>query len=129
MSAMKTHNPSTVAAPFGTYAHGIEVETPARVLYGAGQVGVDADGRAGEGIEEQSHLVWRNVREVLAAADMGIGHIVRLGMYLVSREDLAIARAVREEVLGDHRPASTLVFVAGLASPELLIEVDFIAVR
>jgi enamine deaminase RidA (YjgF/YER057c/UK114 family) len=47
----------------------------------------------------------------------------------VNRDDVATARAVREEVLGGHRPASTLAYVQGLASPDWLIEVDFVAAK
>jgi len=126
---MRAFNPPTVAGPFATYSHGVELEGPVRLLFGAGQAGVDADGRIGEGIEEQSRLVWRNIGEVLAGADMGIQDIVHLNMLLVHREDAPAARAVREEVLGDHRPASTLMYVVGLANPDWLIEVDFVAAR
>ena len=126
---MFAFNPPTVVAPFGTYSHGVEVEGPVRLLFGAGQAGVDADGRIGESIEEQSRFVWRNISEVLAGADMDIQDIVHLNMLLVHREDAPAARAVREEVLGDHRPASTLMYVVGLANPDWLIEVDFVAAR
>jgi 2-iminobutanoate/2-iminopropanoate deaminase len=122
-------NPATVAGPFASYSHGIEVAGPVRFLFGAGQTGVAPDGRVGEGIEEQARLVWANIREVLAAADMSVDHIVQLSMYLLDREHYATARAVREEVLGDHRPASTLLYVAGLARPEWLIEIDFVAAK
>jgi enamine deaminase RidA (YjgF/YER057c/UK114 family) len=47
----------------------------------------------------------------------------------VNRGDLSTARAVREEYLDGHRPASTLLFVAGLAHPDWLIEIDFVAAR
>ena len=50
-------------------------------------------------------------------------------MLLVDRDDLSTARAVREEFLDDHRPASTLMFVAGLAHADWRIEVDFVAAR
>ena len=93
----------------------------------AGQAGVDADGRIGEGIEEQASLVWLNIGEVLRAADMGIEHLVQLTMLLLHRDDYPAARAVRERVLGEHRPASTLMYVNGLANPEWLIEIDFVA--
>jgi enamine deaminase RidA (YjgF/YER057c/UK114 family) len=126
---MRAFNPSGVAGPFGTYSHGVELEGPVRFLFGSGQTGVDADGRIGIGIEEQSRLLWRNIEEVLAGAGMGISDIVQLNMLLLHREDLPTARAVREDVLGDHRPASTLMFVAALASPDWLIEVDFVAAR
>lgn len=126
---MKKHNPPGIAGPFATYSHGIELEGPHRFLFGAGQTGVAGDGRVGEDIEEQTRLVWDNIRAVLAAAGMEIADIVQLNMLLVDRADYAQAAAIREEVLDGHRPASTLMYVAGLARPEWLIEIDFIAAR
>ncbi len=126
---MKTHNPPTVAGPFATYAHGIEVAAPVRFLFGAGQVGVDPDGVPGEGIEEQSEMVWRNIGEVLASAGMEIRDIVQLNMLLIDRADLPAAAAVRARVLGDHRPASTLMYISGLNDPAWRIEIDYIAAR
>ena len=126
---MRTFNPSSVAGPFGSYSHGVEVAGPTRFVFGAGQAGVDTDGRIGEDLEEQSRLAWRNIEGVLAGAGMGIADIVQLTMLLVSRDDLPTARAIREEFLDGHRPASTLLFVAGLAHPDWLIEVDFVAAR
>lgn len=124
---MKKHNPATVATPFATYAHGVEMDEPVRFLFGAGQVGVALDGTVGEGIEEQARLVWRNITEVLASAGMEITDIVQLNMLLLDPADREVASAVRTEVLGDHRPASTLMYVVGLAGSEWRIEVDFIA--
>ncbi len=126
---MRAFNPSGVAGPFGTYSHGIEVEGPMRLVFGSGQTGVDTDGRIGEDIEEQSRLTWRNIEGVLAGAGMRVSDIVQLTMLLVNRGDLSTARAVREEYLDGHRPASTLLFVAGLAHPDWLIEIDFVAAR
>ena len=126
---MKKHNPSGVAGPFATYSHGIELDGPHRFLFGAGQTGVAADGSVGDGIEAQTELVWANIATVLASADMEIADIVQLNMLLVDREDHAAAAAIREAVLDGHRPASTLMYVAGLARPEWLIEIDFIAAR
>lgn len=126
---MRKHNPAGVAGPFATYSHGIELDGAQRFLFGAGQTGVAADGSVGDGIEAQAHLVWQNIRTVLATADMDIADIVQLNMYLVDRQDYAAAAAIRETVLDGHRPASTLLYVAGLAKPEWLIEIDFIAAR
>jgi 2-iminobutanoate/2-iminopropanoate deaminase len=124
---MKRHNPPGVAGPFASYAHGVELDEPVRLLFGAGQAGVDADGRIGDGIEDQATLAWRNIERVLAAADMRVEHIVQLTMLLLHRDDYPVARAVRERALGEHRPASTLMYVSGLADPAWLIEIDFIA--
>jgi enamine deaminase RidA (YjgF/YER057c/UK114 family) len=126
---MKVHNPPTIAGPFATYSHGVEIDNPKRLLFGAGQVGVRPDGTVGEDISEQARLVWNNVREVLASADMEITDIVQLNMLLLHREDREAAHAVRQDVLGDHRPASTLIYVSGLSRPEWRIEIDFIAGR
>ena len=126
---MKRHNPSTIAGPFATYSHGIEVESPRRVLFGAGQVGVRPDGTVGQDVGEQARLVWDNITEVLASADMEVTDIVQLNMYLLDRDDREAAHAVRQEVLGDHRPASTLLYVSGLSRPEWRLEIDFIAAR
>lgn len=126
---MRAFNPAGVAGPFGSYSHGIEIESPMRLVFGSGQTGVDTDGRIGADIEEQSRLLWRNIAGVLAGAGMTISDIAQLTMLLVRRDDLATARAIREEYLDGHRPASTLQFVAGLAHPDWLIEVDFVAAR
>lgn len=125
---MRRINPPDVAGPFATYSHAIEVTTPGRLLFGAGQVGVAPDGRIGDGIEEQARLTWDNVETVLGTAGLGISDIVQLNMLLVDMDDRIGAMEVRDEYLGDHRPASTLMFVAGLARPEYLIEIDYIAV-
>jgi enamine deaminase RidA (YjgF/YER057c/UK114 family) len=124
---IRRHVPDDVSPPFGSYAHGVEIDGPARWLFGAGQVGVDAEGRLGEGITEQARLVWRNIERVLASAEMGIGDIVQLTMYLTDRTDRAKARRARDEALGDQRPASTLLFVSGLSDPAWRIEIDFVA--
>jgi enamine deaminase RidA (YjgF/YER057c/UK114 family) len=60
---------------------------------------------------------------------MEITDIVQLNMLLLDRAHREPASAVRREVLGDHRPASTLMYVVGLANPDWLIEIDFIAAR
>lgn len=121
--------PEGLPAPFGSYAHGIEVTDPARLVFGAGQVGVRPDGSIGEGIEEQAEILWDNIRQVLAEADMDIPDIVQLNMIMVNPADRDAAMAVRNRVLGDHRPASTLMYISQLAAPEWLIEIDYIAAR
>jgi enamine deaminase RidA (YjgF/YER057c/UK114 family) len=123
---MERHDPSGVAGPFAAYSHAVEVGQ-GRLLFGAGQVGVDPDGAIGDGIEAQARFVWRNIQAVLASAGMRIENIVQLNVFLIDRADYPAARLVREEVLGDHRPASTLLYVSGLSNTDWRIEIDFIA--
>lgn len=125
----KPHNPETVAAPFSTYSHAVESTQNCHVLYISGQVGVNPDGSMAEGIEAQTEAAFKNVRELLKSASMDFEDITRLNTYLVNREDIAKVRGVREGLLGDGRPASTLVLVAGLASEDWLVEIEAIAAK
>lgn len=126
---MRRINPTGVPGPFATYAHGVEVQSNARILFGAGQTGVAADGSVPESIEEQARLTWSNISTILAEANMSIADIVQLNMLLIDRADRDGAMAVRDDVLGDSRPASTLMYISGLANPAWKIEIDFIAAK
>ena len=124
---IKHHNPSTVAAPFSRYSHAVEVPAGARLMHISGQVGVTPEGKVAQGTEAQLEQAWRNVLSVLEAAGMGPRDLVKVTTFLINRADLPTARTVRERMLHGAEPASTLLFVAGLASPEWLVEIEAIA--
>jgi enamine deaminase RidA (YjgF/YER057c/UK114 family) len=73
--------------------------------------------------------VWRNIFAVLAAAQMNAHNIVKVTAFLTRREDLADYREVRDRMMRDARPASSLVFVSGLASPDWLVEIEAVAAK
>jgi enamine deaminase RidA (YjgF/YER057c/UK114 family) len=124
---LKTYNPQAVAPPFSRYSHGVESAAGARWLYISGQVGVTPEGKVAEGAAAQIEHAWRNVLSVLEAAGMGPRDLVKVTTFLIDRADLPTARTVRERMLQGAAPASTLLFVAGLASPEWLVEIEAIA--
>ncbi|HEX5378416.1 MAG TPA: RidA family protein [Phenylobacterium sp.] len=119
------HNPAGAPA---TYSDGVEVPAGGRTLFVAGQVGWTAAKAIPEGIEEQTRLLFANLAAVLRSADMGFADIVKTTVYIVNPEDYPAFGKVRSAILGDVRPASTLVFVKALILPELLVEVEAIAV-
>ena len=123
------HNPATVAAPFSRYSHGVETQAGARWLHISGQVGVTPEGKVAESAAAQIEQAWRNVLSVLEAAGMGPRDLVKVTTFLINRADLPTARTVRDRMLQGAAPASTLLFVAGLASPEWLVEIEAIAAR
>jgi len=125
----RQHSPATVAAPFSHYSHAIETQNAQNWLMISGQVGVDPDGQLAEGATAQMEQVWRNIFAVLAAAKMNAHNIVKVTAFLTRREDLAAYREVRDRMMRDARPASTLVFVSGLASPDWLVEIEAIAAK
>ena len=125
----KSHTPPGVAPPAALYAHGIEVPPGARWLFVSGQVGVDPNGRTGADAREQAEFVWRNITTVLKSAGMALTDIVKLTTYVTAAEHLAAVREVRERVLAGHLPTSTLLIVAGLARPGLLVEIEVYAAK
>jgi enamine deaminase RidA (YjgF/YER057c/UK114 family) len=80
-----------------------------------------------DGPEAQIEQAWRNVLSVLDAAGMGPRDLVKVTTFLISRADLPTARAVRDRMLQGAAPASTLIFVPGLASPDWLVEIEGVA--
>lgn len=126
---MKAHNPETIAAPMSQYSHGIEVPPDARWLVVSGQVGVAPDGTTPEDALEQNRQAWSNIVAILGAAGMGPSDLVRINGDITEEDGVAAFRQARDEVIGDHAPASTLIRVAGLAAPAWKVEIEVIAAR
>jgi enamine deaminase RidA (YjgF/YER057c/UK114 family) len=74
--------------------------------------------------EAQARAAWAIVEEALVRAGFTLGDVVRTRMYVVSIDDAPAVAAVHGELFGEIRPASTLVQVAGLMDPTLLVEVE-----
>lgn len=127
----QTINPETLPPPPG-YSQVVKV-SGGTTIYLAGQVAWDRDRNiVGDGdFEAQTRQVFQNLVEALAAAGAGLADLVRIGIYVVDHDldKMAIVRRVRDELMGDATPpASTLLGVAALAVPGLMIEIDGIAV-
>jgi enamine deaminase RidA (YjgF/YER057c/UK114 family) len=124
MPVITASNPSGVREPGSRYSHAILVQGETRRLVISGQVGVDLDGTVPNNGEAQVVLVFRNLRAILRAHGMGIENIVKTTAFLTDRTLLSAYRAAREATFGEHAPASTLLFVAGLADPRYVIEIE-----
>ena len=126
---IKVHNPKTVSLA-GAYSLGAEVPAGARLLYVSGQVGINAKGKVQDGIEKQTAQVWKNIGQVLKSGGMAYKDIVKVNVYLTDSRFVGPYRAVRDLFMGAAPyPASTLVIVAGLVSPDLLVEVEAVAAK
>lgn len=97
---------------------------PARLLSIAGQVGRDIHGDIPEDIVAQAEIAWGNLAQVLEEAGMNVDDLVEITVYLLRREDNGGFDAVRKRWLGSARPASTKVYVSGLADPKMLCEIQ-----
>ena len=110
----------------------IEVTGAQRVLYLSGQTANAADGapmHPGD-LAAQFRLAWANLKDALAAADMDPTNIVRLNMYTTDVDGfMAAAGDLVPIFAGDGcKPVSTLLGVAALFEPELMIELEATAV-
>ena len=110
------------------YSHVVSVAPGSRLIHTSGQVAIDADGKVPPGWADQTRLVFRNLTGVLAAAGASWGDVVKLTYFVTGVEELLTVRAVRDEFVDVTRPpASSLVQVAGLFRPDLLIEIEAVA--
>jgi 2-iminobutanoate/2-iminopropanoate deaminase len=125
--------PEHMAAPAARYAHAVSVEGAERFIFTSGVVPTMPDGTVPPSIEGQARVVWANLLELLRAGEMAVADIASITTYVVASErlsgDLATVMAVRDEVMGDHRAASTLVTVPALARAEWLMEISLVAAR
>ena len=118
-------NPSGSTQP-GHYSHLVRA---GNTLYISGQVSSDGTGQlVGPGdMRAQVRQVFENLKAVLASQGASFDHVVKMTIYTLSIEDFRKAGDVRQEYTAGRAPASTLVEINRLASPEYLVEVEAVA--
>ena len=124
-------NPWEWQDQFG-FVQGHVVSGADRTIYCAGQTSVDADGNplhAGD-MAAQARQALDNLVTVLREAGCGLGDVVRLNYYVTDIDAFYGAMEALAPPLEEAgcRPAATLLKVAGLAYPELMIEMEATAV-
>lgn len=124
---IRKFNPPGTSAQF--YSQGVEVVSPQRLLFISGQVGVRHDGSVAEGIAGQTQVALENLRAVLAEAGMEVSDIVKSTIYLTDESLFAGFAEAGASFTSSPPPATTLIYVKALASPELLVEVEAIAAK
>jgi enamine deaminase RidA (YjgF/YER057c/UK114 family) len=121
-------NPPALSTPTG-YTHVVEVHR-GRTVYIAGQVSFDQSGNvvgAGD-FKAQARQAMENVRLALASVGATFADVVKITTFVTDISHLQALRQIRSEYFGPNPPASTLVQVVRLAAPELMVEVEAIAV-
>src|SRR5262245_41674069 len=110
----------------------IEVSGPVKTVYVGGQDAVDASSNiVGKGdIKAQTEQVLKNFQAALAAAGASLEHVVKWNLYVVQGQPLQPGFEVFQRVWGNrpNPPTITMAYVAGLAHPDFLLEMDGIAV-
>ena len=130
----KVVTPKTFGAPLGMYSHGM-IAPRGEIVVVAGQVGVGQGGQvAGGDVVAQTKQALDNVRAVVEAAGCAMRDVVRFQTFLTHAGDIDGFMKARAEVFPRYfpdgaYPPNTLLVVSRLVKPELLVEIEAMAVK
>lgn len=126
MSGLSFFSSGDLPTPAG-YSHVVSIPA-GRLVWTSGQVGMFADGSVADGWAAQTRLGFENAGRALAAAGASWNDVVKLTFFVVAIDELDTVRRIRDEFVDrDAPPTSSLVQVAGLVRPDLLIEIEAVA--
>jgi reactive intermediate/imine deaminase len=121
---------SELAVPAGIMSQGVAVPS-GRMVFVSGQVARGIDGQlVGRGdIRAQTRKVLENTRSVLTEAGATMDDVVKVTVFVTNlAEHFSAIHEIRAEFFSSDYPASTLVEVSRLVDPDMLIEIEAIAV-
>jgi len=130
----KAVTPKKFGAPLGMYSHGM-VAPGGEFVVVAGQVGMGQGGEVVAGdVVAQTKQALDNVRAVVEAAGCSMRDIMRLQTFLTHAEDIDGFMKARAEVFPGYfpdgvYPPNTLLIISRLVKPELLVEIEAMAVK
>jgi enamine deaminase RidA (YjgF/YER057c/UK114 family) len=129
LAQIKPVNPWTWQDAFG-YSQAFEVSGGGRVLFCAGQTSVDANGNPlhARDMAKQLSQALSNLETVLKQAGMTFANVVRLNYYVTDVQAFLQASAQAAAHLGSAKPPGTLLGVASLFHPDIVIEIEATAV-
>jgi enamine deaminase RidA (YjgF/YER057c/UK114 family) len=132
---MRAVTSKTLGPTFGMYSHGV-IAPPGELVVVAGQVAADRAGKlVGPGdVVAQTRRAFENVRAVLEAAGSGTSQIVRFQTFLTHAADIEGFMQARKELFPRYfpdgvYPPNTILVVSRLVLPELLVEIEAMAVK
>jgi 2-iminobutanoate/2-iminopropanoate deaminase len=119
-------NPPGVSAPGANYSHVARVGS---TLYISGQVAIDAEGNlVGRGdAEAQAEQCLRNLEAILEHFGGTPDDVMKITVYITNWAFRPLVAKPRDRMFSPPYPASTLVVVSALASPDYLVEIEAIA--
>ena len=129
----KVIKPAAWGPPQAMYSYGMAAT--GEVVAVAGMTGIDGRGKiAGPDVESQTRQVFENIRTVVEAAGCAMRDVVRLQTFLTNADDVAGFQKARGEMFVRYfpdgaYPPNTLVVVTRLAHPDLVVEIEALAVR
>jgi enamine deaminase RidA (YjgF/YER057c/UK114 family) len=129
MAKITRINPSNISKPFSNYSHVVTAVGAQKLVFCAGQVAADTDGKVlpPDDFGAQTKMVMQNLENALAAGGAKLSDVTKVTIYICNPHDVPKARAILHDYFGDYPPGSTLCILRGLANPNFLLEVEAIA--
>ena len=121
--------PPALGKPLAPYSHGVLSRQPEAIIQTAGQVGIRPDGTAAAGIEAQLEQIYLNLEAILRDGGMSFADVTAVRTYLTDADHVPAHRAAFRQRFETINPVSTAVIVKSLVSPDLLVEVEIVAMR
>ena len=124
---VETLTPPNTPTPIGPYNH---IARVGEHIWIGGTAGVDpATGQlAGADVAAQTRQILRSFKVMLEAVGSDLDHAVHINIFLKSMADFDAMNAAYVEVMGQHRPARTVVAVSELPKPGVLLTMNLTAV-
>jgi 2-iminobutanoate/2-iminopropanoate deaminase len=119
-----------IRQPTGHFSQATMIEARGKLVFISGMTARRADGSiAGIGdIEVQTKQVCENIKSAIETAGGKMDDIVRVDVYVRNMEHFEQIHKVRREYFKAPAPASTMVEICKMTSPDYLIEINAIAV-
>jgi len=117
---IKRKNYGALGLPVGPYVHAVEHNGVLHVS------GLTAFGSAAQGgsMSEQAEVILSNLEQIASAESVTLASLLKVSIFVTHLAELPELRAVLARHYGDNPPASSLLQVAGLFSPEVSIEIE-----
>jgi enamine deaminase RidA (YjgF/YER057c/UK114 family) len=119
-------NADAAPKPAGGYSQAVAVSHATRRLYISGQIPEAKDGTVPATFADQANLAWANVLAQLKMAGMAIENLVKVTIFLSDRKYALENRKARQDALGSHSPALTVI-ITGIFDEAWLLEIEAIA--
>lgn len=125
MSKLQVIQTQAAPTPTGPFSQAIKKGS---LLFTAGQAGRNREtGKMGD-VREQTMIALENLKSILEAGGARSADIVKVTVYAREDVDVALLNEGFEALVPPPRPARTLVFVSKLKNPDMLVEIDAVAV-
>src|SRR6266496_1572324 len=124
---VETFTPMNTPTPIGPYNHIAKVD---KFISIGGTAGVDPEtGQlAGRDVYSQTKQILKSFRVMLESVDSDLNHVIHINIFLKNMQDFEEMNRAYVEMMGDHRPARTVIGVAELPKPGVRLTMNLTAV-